>query len=70
VTNGKPLNRNLSAAKGAKQDEFYTQYIDIQKEVRKRQAFPQEEQGQPHRPHGQRPIPRRRLPQPACAKQF
>jgi hypothetical protein len=29
----KPLNRSLSAAKTAKQDEFYTQYIDIQKEV-------------------------------------
>lgn len=29
----KPMNRNLSAAKAAKQDEFYTQYVDIQKEV-------------------------------------
>jgi hypothetical protein len=29
----KPLNRNLAAAKAAKQDEFYTQYVDIQKEV-------------------------------------
>jgi len=29
----KPLNQNLSAAKAAKQDEFYTQYVDIQKEV-------------------------------------
>jgi len=28
-----PLNRGLSAAKAAKQDEFYTQYVDIQKEV-------------------------------------
>lgn len=28
-----PLNRSLSAAKSAKQDEFYTQYVDIQKEV-------------------------------------
>ena len=27
------LNRALGAAKAAKQDEFYTQYIDIQKEV-------------------------------------
>jgi DNA-binding transcriptional regulator PaaX len=27
------LNRNLHAAKTAKQDEFYTQYADIQKEV-------------------------------------
>src|SRR6478752_5325672 len=27
------LNRDLAAAKAAKQDEFYTQYIDIQKEV-------------------------------------
>jgi len=26
-------NRNLGAAKAAKQDEFYTQYVDIQKEV-------------------------------------
>ena len=30
---GKPLNRTLAAAKAAKQDEFYTQYVDIQKEV-------------------------------------
>jgi hypothetical protein len=30
---GKSLNHGLSAAKAAKQDEFYTQYIDIQKEV-------------------------------------
>lgn len=29
----KSLNQGLSAAKSAKQDEFYTQYIDIQKEV-------------------------------------
>jgi hypothetical protein len=29
----KTLNRGLHAAKTAKQDEFYTQYIDIQKEV-------------------------------------
>ena len=29
----KPLNRNLGAARAAKQDEFYTQYVDIQKEV-------------------------------------
>ena len=29
----KPLNRGLHAAKAAKQDEFYTQYVDIQKEV-------------------------------------
>lgn len=29
----KTLNRTLAAAKAAKQDEFYTQYIDIQKEV-------------------------------------
>lgn len=29
----KSLNRNLHAAKTAKQDEFYTQYVDIQKEV-------------------------------------
>ena len=28
-----PLNRSLHAAKAAKQDEFYTQYDDIQKEV-------------------------------------
>ncbi len=27
------MNRSLSAAKKAKQDEFYTQYVDIQKEV-------------------------------------
>lgn len=29
----KSLNRSLAAAKAAKQDEFYTQYVDIQKEV-------------------------------------
>jgi len=29
----KSMNRNLAAAKAAKQDEFYTQYVDIQKEV-------------------------------------
>ena len=29
----KSMNRKLSAAKAAKQDEFYTQYVDIQKEV-------------------------------------
>src|SRR5258706_7717520 len=29
----KSMNRNLSAAKAAKQDEFYTQYVDIQKKV-------------------------------------
>jgi hypothetical protein len=28
-----PMNRGLSAAKEAKKDEFYTQYVDIQKEV-------------------------------------
>jgi hypothetical protein len=28
-----PKNRSLHAAKAAKQDEFYTQYVDIQKEV-------------------------------------
>ena len=27
------MNRSLSAAKAAKKDEFYTQYVDIQKEV-------------------------------------
>lgn len=29
----KAMNRGLHAAKAAKQDEFYTQYVDIQKEV-------------------------------------
>jgi hypothetical protein len=29
----KQLNRSLAAAKASKQDEFYTQYVDIQKEV-------------------------------------
>jgi len=29
----KSLNRSLHAAKTAKQDEFYTQYVDIQKEI-------------------------------------
>jgi hypothetical protein len=32
-TETKPLNRSLHAAKAAKQDEFYAQYVDIQKEV-------------------------------------
>ena len=26
-------NKTLSAAKSAKNDEFYTQYVDIQKEI-------------------------------------
>ncbi len=29
----KPMNQGLGAAKAAKKDEFYTQYVDIQKEV-------------------------------------
>jgi hypothetical protein len=29
----KPLKRSLAAARASKQDEFYTQYVDIQKEV-------------------------------------
>src|ERR1051325_2259336 len=29
----KSMHRNLTAARAAKQDEFYTQYVDIQKEV-------------------------------------
>lgn len=33
LVEGKPLNRNLAAARESKQDEFYTQYVDIQKEV-------------------------------------
>ncbi len=32
-TSSTPANRTLSSAKAAKQDEFYTQYVDIQKEV-------------------------------------
>ncbi len=32
-TESKSLNQGLGAAKSAKQDEFYTQYVDIQKEV-------------------------------------
>lgn len=31
---GKPLNRNLHAAKATKQDEFYTQLSDIEKELK------------------------------------
>jgi hypothetical protein len=34
VTEGKPLNRSLRAAKALKQDEFYTQLSDIEKELR------------------------------------
>lgn len=33
VNDGKSLGRSLRAARAAKQDEFYTQYVDIQKEV-------------------------------------
>lgn len=33
IAKPEPLNRSLHAAKSAKQDEFYTQYVDIQKEV-------------------------------------
>jgi len=32
-TESKSLNQGLGAARAAKQDEFYTQYVDIQKEV-------------------------------------
>ena len=32
-TESKPLDRSRHAARTAKQDEFYTQYVDIQKEV-------------------------------------
>ena len=31
---GKPFNRGLHAAKASKQDEFYTQLSDIEKELR------------------------------------
>src|SRR5437588_12567639 len=31
---GKPLNRSFRAAKASKQDEFYTQLSDIEKELR------------------------------------
>lgn len=33
VNDGQSLNRGLHSAKVAKQDEFYTKYIDVQKEV-------------------------------------
>lgn len=33
ITGRKPLNRGFAAAKASKKDEFYTQYVDIQKEV-------------------------------------
>ncbi len=35
----KSLNRSLSAANVAKQDDFYTQYVDIQKEVEANQEY-------------------------------
>ena len=35
----KSLNRGLGAAKVAKQDEFYTQYVDIQKEIEAYREF-------------------------------
>jgi hypothetical protein len=31
----KPLNRSMIAAKASKQDEFYTQLSDIEKELRR-----------------------------------
>ena len=34
LTESRPLNRSLHAAKAAKQDEFYTQLSDIEKELR------------------------------------
>jgi hypothetical protein len=33
ATEKKPMNKSLGAARAAKQDEFYTQYVDIQREV-------------------------------------
>ncbi len=33
IVESKPMNLGLGAAKAAKKDEFYTQYVDIQKEV-------------------------------------
>lgn len=33
MTESKPLNLSLTAARASKRDEFYTQYVDIQKEV-------------------------------------
>lgn len=33
TVDSKPMNRTLDAARAAKKDEFYTQYVDIQKEV-------------------------------------
>jgi hypothetical protein len=33
LKDSKPMNRDLGAAKAAKKDDFYTQYVDIQKEV-------------------------------------
>lgn len=33
TSRNKPMHQGLNAAKAAKKDEFYTQYIDIQKEV-------------------------------------
>lgn len=33
ATPAAPGNQTLSSARAARQDEFYTQYIDIQKEV-------------------------------------
>lgn len=37
-----PANRNLHTAKAAKQDEFYTQYVDIQKEIESYLEFDKE----------------------------
>lgn len=38
----KPMNQGLGAAKAAKKDEFYTQYVDIQKEVEAYLEFDEE----------------------------
>ena len=38
-------NTNLSKAKSAKNDEFYTQYADIQKEVNAKQTAAAEKKG-------------------------
>src|SRR5947209_476444 len=33
LTSSLPANRTLASAKAARQDEFYTRYVDIQKEI-------------------------------------
>jgi hypothetical protein len=60
----KPMNRSLHAAKAAKQDEFYTQYVDIQKEVEAYLEFDPNTSARGRRPRSSSGL--RRSTSPAC----